>query len=415
MRNALHRFPSTRRDFLQSTGKAIGLLAFSRCAPSFLIGSTLTATPAPEKDRTVLVLVQLAGGNDGLNTVVPFEDPNYYRLRPTLALPKAQVLRVNDLLGLHPAMAAMHRLSESGKLAIVQNVGYSNPNRSHFRSTEIWETGSDSEEVLASGWIGRFLDHTRAGAPPEGPWAVHLTAEMPQSFRSSEVHATLGMSPHQRAPARTDNRRQLEPIVEHAAGQNGHDSHSFPRQAMMNALVMEHRLQGALSRYCAEAVYPQNRFAQSLRSVAALIAAGFSTRVYHVTLGGFDTHANQLSTHQHVLRTLSNGLAAFQEDLEAKKLGDQVLTMTFSEFGRGPSENESRGTDHGTAAPLFVMGTRVRGRLHGAAPSLNLEKNCDLVFGTDFRRVYATVLDRWLDCRATPAVLGRSYEPLEFI
>ncbi|HEY0944891.1 MAG TPA: DUF1501 domain-containing protein [Opitutaceae bacterium] len=420
MKNLPNFLPTTRREFLGLTGKGIGLLAFSHFAPSFLVESTLAATPAPEKDRSILVLVQLAGGNDGLNTVIPFEDADYYRLRPSLGLPKDQVLRINDTLGLHPAMTAMHGLLNDGKLGIVQNVGYPNPNRSHFRSTEIWETGSDSDKFLPSGWVGRFLDNTCAGAPtppPEAdPLAIHVSSEVPQSFLAEHVHATFGLNPNQRGRQGRNNLQFLEKLVEHSApGEDEHDNGSFLKQTMMDALVTEKKVQRVLAGYRAEATYPGNAFAQSLRSVAALIAAGLSTRVYFVTLSGFDTHANQLNAHQNLLRNLSEGLAAFQKDLEAKKLDGQVLTMTFSEFGRRPSENESRGTDHGTAAPLFVMGTRLKGSVHGTAPSLKLQKNQDLTFSTDFRQVYATVLDKWFDCRATRAVLGQPYAPLQFI
>src|SRR5687767_2535344 len=155
--------PTTRREFLGLSSQGIGLLAFSQFAPQFLVQSTRAAAPAPEKDRSVLVLVQLAGGNDGLNTVIPFEDANYYRLRPTLGIAKDKTLRLSDTLGLHPSCTAMHALLQDGKLAVVQNVGYPNPNRSHFRSTEIWETASNSEEFLGTGWVGRFMDNACAG------------------------------------------------------------------------------------------------------------------------------------------------------------------------------------------------------------------------------------------------------------
>ena len=167
-------FPTTRREFLQFSGRGIGLLAFSRFAPSFLVNSALAATPAPEKDRPILVLVQLAGGNDGLNTLVPYEDANYYRLRPTLGIAKDKVLPLNATVGLHPSCAALHRLTQDGKVAIVQNVGYPNPNRSHFRSSEIWETASGSNEFLATGWIGRFMDNACAGAPAGSHYPVGM-------------------------------------------------------------------------------------------------------------------------------------------------------------------------------------------------------------------------------------------------
>ncbi|HEX2099524.1 MAG TPA: DUF1501 domain-containing protein, partial [Candidatus Synoicihabitans sp.] len=193
-----------------------------------------------------------------------------------------------------------------------------------------------------------------------------------------------------------------------------HGNGTFLRQTTMDALATEKRIARALTADRAEAAYPSHRFAQSLRNVAALIAAGISTRVYFVSLGGFDTHSRQANVHQQLLTTLSEGLSAFQHDLRARGLEGQVLTMTFSEFGRRPAENESGGTDHGTAAPLFVMGSHVRGPLHGQAPSLQLDPRQDLTFSTDFRAVYATVLDRWLQCPSAP-VLGESFAPIPFV
>ena len=416
MNNSSHFLPTTRREFLQRSGRGIGLLAFSQFAPSFLVESTLAATPAPEKDRPILVLVQLAGGNDGLNTVVPFEDAAYYRLRPTLGVAKGDVLRLNGLLGLHPACAGLHNLFQDGKLGVVQNVGYPNPNRSHFRSTEIWETGSDSNEYLASGWIGRFLDNACAGAPAgTDPLAVHVTPDTPQSFLAQASHATFGLNPNARGPrGLRDPLTLLEALSQPSGGDHDHDNQGFLQQTMMNALVTERRVQSVLGAYRSEVAYPGNSFGQSLRSVAALIAAGLPTRVYFVSLGGFDTHSNQLATHRNLLTTLSEGLIAFQKDLEVHRLDSQVLTMTFSEFGRRPAENESRGTDHGTAAPIFVMGSTVKGGLHGSAPSLALDRGQDLAYSTDFRQVYSTVLDRWFSC-PTAVVLDGNYRPLGFI
>ncbi len=418
MNNQLHPLPTTRREFLRLSGGGIGLLAFSHFAPSFLVQSTLAATPRPEKDRSILVLVQLAGGNDGLNTVIPYEDAAYYRLRPTLGIAKDKALRLSDTLGLHPACTAMHELYKGGKLGIIQNVGYPNPNRSHFRSTEIWESGSDSNEIVSSGWIGRFLDNTCAGSPAadNDPTAVHLSGEVPQTFLAENTHQTFGLNPN--TLGRRENRQNLDflerLVHQPVAGPDEHGNNSFLKQTMMDALVTEKRVQKVLGGYQAAASYPTNSFGQSLKSVAALIAAGLSTRVYFVSLGGFDTHANQLNLHQNLMKTLSDGLAAFQKDLEAHKLDDQVTTMTFSEFGRRPMENESKGTDHGTAAPLFVMGSKIKGGLHGTPPKLDLARNQDLTYSTDFRQVYSTVLDRWFSC-PTDKVLGKTYQPLNFI
>lgn len=421
--------PSTRREFLRLGAKGVGLLAFSRFAPQFLVQTTLAA-PAPEKDRRILVLVQLAGGNDGLNTVVPFDDPAYHALRPNLALKEKDVLRLDDHLGLHPSLAALHGLMQDGRLGIVQNVGYPNPNRSHFRSTEIWETASASEESLSTGWIGRYLDNACAGPDvaafvrDDEPDAIHVNAEVPQSFGGAVPHNTYGLTLGARAGrAGRDEVALLERLAARpGAGLAAHPSHehdeaanhAFLRATLMDSLVAEKRIQAIIDANRPEAAYPGGGFAQSLRNVAGLIAAGLSTRVYFVSLGGFDTHAGQLNSHANLLRQLSEGLAAFQKDLTARGLDDQVLTMTFSEFGRRPNENESLGTDHGTAAPLFVMGRQIHGALHGTAPSLELEKNADLAFTTDFRSVYATVLDRWLETPAD-AILGARHERLGFL
>lgn len=426
MNNPHPIFPTTRREFLRYSAQGIGLLAFARFAPSFLVQSTLAQTPAPERDRSILVLVQLAGGNDGLNTVVPYQNDNYYKLRPNLALKKDTLLDLDGNVGLHPACLAMHGMFKEGKLGVVQNVGYPNPNRSHFRSMEIWETASGSDQSLSSGWIGRFLDNSCPGAPASSasttaderdPEAVHMSAEVPQSFGGINPHSIFGLSLAGRRGG-ADNKaavQLLEKLITHG-DHEGHDhsNGSFLQATMMDALVTEKKVQRVLGDYKAGTTYPGNGFGGSLRNIAALIASGFSTRVYFVSLGGFDTHNNQAPQHANLLRTLSEGLAAFQKDLESKGLADQVLTMTFSEFGRRPAENESKGTDHGTAAPLFVMGSKLQGTMHGTAASLDIDRRDDLKFSTDFRQIYATVLDRWLGCPAQ-TILGADHEFLKFV
>ncbi|MDB6126293.1 MAG: twin-arginine translocation pathway signal protein [Verrucomicrobia bacterium] len=408
--------PTTRREFLNLTGRGIGLLAFSRFAPAFLVNSAFASTPSPETGRPILVLIQLAGGNDGLNTLVPYEDANYFRLRPTIAIAKDKVLKLNETFGLHPSCAAMNGLFHDGKLAIVQNVGYPNPNRSHFRSSEIWETASGSNEFLGDGWIGRFMDNACAGQPADShdPVGIHISNGVPQSFLSAHDHATFGLVPGAgNRRENEENRRLLESLV-NQPGAAENDNASFLKHTLMDSLVTEKKVQKVLGDYRPTASYPANPFAASLRNVAALVASGLPTRVYFVSLSGFDTHSNQANQQANLLTTLSTGLAAFQQDLEAHRLDGQVTTMTFSEFGRRPSENESRGTDHGTAAPLFVMGSRVKGGLHGTAASLNLAHNQDLTFSTDFRSVYATMLDRWMGC-PSEKVLGGKFADLAIV
>ena len=414
MKNQPNFLPSTRREFLALSAKGIGLLAFTHYAPSFLVSSARADVPAPRQDLPILVIVQLAGGNDGLNTVVPFEDDRYYHLRPNLAVPKDKVLRLDEHLGLNPACAGLHRLAQEGKLAIIQNVGYPNPNRSHFRSTDIWETASDSNEFVSTGFVGRYFDNCCGGAPVrDDPLGVHLTGEVPEIFLGDREHETFGVLPYGNLNRRNENLGLLEKLVQRPVdGEN--ESASYLRHTMMDTLVTERKVAGLLSRYQPAAEYPRNPFAAELRNVAALIAGGLSTRVYFVSLGSFDTHVNQQGRHEQLLTTLGDGLGAFQKDLEAHKLADQVLAMTFSEFGRRPMENDGKGTDHGTAAPLFVMGTKVKGGLHGTAPDLGVDRNQDLTYSVDFRQVYATVIDRWL-AGDSAAVLGRKFEPLQFL
>ncbi len=415
MKNFSFALPSTRREFLQSGAKGIGLLAFSRFAPAFLTHTALAGAPPPEKDRTILVLIQLAGGNDGLNTVIPFEDDAYHRLRPTLGIPKRDVLPIGGGLGFHPSLAPLRELMDEGRLSIVQNVGYPNPNRSHFRSSEIWETASDADDYLSTGWLGRFFDNACAGsAGHAGPEGIHLGSEMPQSFLAAEPHPVFGLSRGVGRPPNEAQSRLIEDLIEPESAARQPANLAFLQHTMMDALVSERRIQKILTEAKPGARYPQGPLAASLRSVAAMIAARLPTRVYFVSHGGFDTHGNQLPAHARLLGQLADSMRAFQKDLDARGLAGQVLTMTFSEFGRRPAENVSKGTDHGTAAPLFVMGKQLRGGLHGSPPSLDIGPKEDLKFSTDFRSVYATVLDNWLSS-PSKEVLGGEFPKVGFL
>ena len=404
-------FPFTRRDFLRQGVRGVGFLAFSSVAPAFLTRTAYAGIPSPETDQTILVVLQLAGGNDGLNTVVPFEDDRYYRLRPRLAINPMEVIPLSDTLGFHPAMSAMAELYREGKLAIIQNVGYPNPNRSHFRSTEIWETASESDEYLPAGWLGRYFDSACCGeVEKDAPVGIHIGDQLPQSFLGRMPHNLFGVN--RRLDSRTPRKQDLLPTLTQTKPANANEA--FLQHTLMDALVTEARVARITQSYRPETTYPRNRLALSLRGVAAMIAARLETRVYFVSQSGYDTHTNQQQSHRRLLGELSAALAAFQQDLDGHGLDDQVLTMTFSEFGRRPGENNGGGTDHGTAAPLFVMGSRLKSTLTGTPPDLEVGSNQDLEFSTDFRSVYGTVIERWFGCPSAP-ILGRRYAPLPFV
>jgi len=411
----MQNLPLTRREFIRGTG-GLGFLAFSGVAPAFLARSAMAQTPAPERDRTILVIIQLAGGNDGLNTVIPFTDDRYYNLRPTIGL-KNNLLNLNDDLALHPACKPLHELYGDGKLSIVQNVGYPNPNRSHFRSTEIWETGSDSETYRREGWLGRYFDNDCTGSPKEDgtdadPTAIHVGDMIPQSYLSANSHSLFGMKHSGRFDRGTDPADLAYEKLLQADHIEGNAS--YLQHTMMNTLVTERRVEKIIAKYKPQTSYPGSKLAQSLKRVAALIHADMETRVYFVSQGGYDTHANQLKNQERLLTELSAGMNAFQKDLDAHKKDEQVLTMTFSEFGRRPAENGSGGTDHGTAAPLFVMGSKVNGGLLGESPELVTDVKKDLEYSTDFRGVYSSVLDKWLEADSSK-ILGEKFEHVPFV
>ena len=410
----MKNLPHTRREFLKLSSTGIGLISFGQFAPEFLVQSAMASTPLPEKDRSILVIVQLAGGNDGLNTLIPYEDSYYYKLRPTIGIKKKDAIVLNDTHALHPSMAKFSELYKEGKAGIIQNVGYPNPNRSHFRSTEIWETAVDSDRSSSTGWVGRFLDNNCSGIPTNStdPLAVHMTNNTPQSFGGKKPHSTFGFVNRINRRDNDDTRKVLETTYSDTTGEN--DNSTFLKQTLMNTLLTERKVQQKLDEYKPSYKYPTSNLATSLRNVAAMVRAGFPTRVYFVSIGGFDTHSNQLNNHGGLLTQLSDALHAFQKDLEGHKLDKQVTTMTFSEFGRRPNENDSAGTDHGTAAPLFVMGSNIKGGMYGTAPSLNLKKNQDVEYSTDFRQVYSTMLENWMGC-SPENVLGRKYKNLPII
>lgn len=398
-----------RRSFLRQAGT---LAAFGLTVPTFLQQSRAVLNAAPIAglpDDRVLVLIQLAGGNDGLNTLVPYADDLYHRARPKLAIPAADVLRIDDHTGLHPEMYALKDLWDQGDLAVLQNVGYPNPDRSHFRSTEIWETASGSEQNLATGWIGRYFDNACQGSPSP-LLGLQFGDRSAQTFAGKKPRCVTMSNPElfefgdEQALSRLARVHQAQPT--------GNPAFDFLNRTGNDVLAASRSIADAVKSQQTTASYLPFQFSQTLKLVAQMIAAEVPTRVYYVSLSGFDHHATQFQRHATLLQELSEGLATFVSDLKGMGLLDRTLVMTFSEFGRRLAENQSAGTDHGTANMMFAAGGTVRPGFHGEQANLaNLDPVGDLVHTIDFRAVYASVLGSWLRANSQE-IVPPGIEPL---
>lgn len=404
---------SNRRDFLAQGVAATSVFSFSTLAPDFL---TRAALAADDSSPRVLVVIQLSGGNDGLNTVIPYKQPLYRDSRPTLAVPAADVLPLSADLGLHPSLAGVHELLEDGQLAIVQGVGYPNPNRSHFESMDIWHTCQRKTEVREQGWLGRYLgsaQQDRQGTVP----ALHLGREkqpLALSSRSVQVPSVQSLDQFQLLGGRQQSEGpSLEKLASEVPAARD-DLLDFVSQSTRSAVAASKQLREAARGNATDVTYPATALARKLQVVAGLIDSPLATRVFYVTLDGFDTHARQQAAHASLLGQLNGALLAFSRDLAARGQAERVLTLCFSEFGRRLAENASAGTDHGAAAPLLLAGPMVLSGLHGAHPSLEDLDQGDVKYHTDFRSVYSTVLENWLQSKSGP-ILGADYSPLPLL
>ena len=438
----LHHDPSnakayTRRAFLQHST----LLASAALTVPAFIQSSAHAMPKAElglssiagvNEDNILVIVQLSGGNDGLNTVVPYRDDAYYRLRPSIGIRPDNLHILSRSggngaidLGLNNAMTGIRELYDEGRCAIIQGVGYPNPNRSHFASMDIWHTGELSG--TGDGWIGRYIDAQCCGYgkgesgrpdgsmdeinrtdPPiaigkESPLILSGRSMMPVSFESADLFSWAGKKYSEDI---VEEHRALTDMINQRIEHEKDSNNAFLLRTAMDARVSSEAIRQAVS---AKPLvnYPGNQLAQQLSMIGAMIRAGLKTRVYYASIGGFDTHANQPGSHARLLGQFSDAVRAFQKDLQAQGNEGRVLTMAFSEFGRRVGQNASNGTDHGTAAPVFMFGSKVKGGFHSRHPSLTSLDSGDLKYTADFRSVYAEVLDSWLSTKSEDVLDGR--------
>ena len=411
----------SRRDFMSGMTAAVG--------GSFMMGGTPVSAfgrshlfeklRSIDSDR-ILVLVQLNGGNDGLNTVVPVDDSLYYNARPGLAILKSATVQIEDGIGLHPSLIDLEATYGDGNMGVVHSVGYPSPDLSHFKSTDIWLSGSSPENVLSTGWPGRYLDKVYPDFetdPPEKPLAVQIGGLSSMVFQGPSNY--MGMSLASLALFDQLAQNGIVYDEESVPSTTYGTEMEFVRSIANDSYQYASAIQDAANAGTNSVEYPENNpLADSMAVVAQLIRGNLESKIYIVSLGGFDTHANQAGQHATLLTYVSESIAAFMSDIDDAGRSDDVLVMTFSEFGRRVNKNGSDGTDHGTAAPLFMFGTGVNGGTYGSLPNLsNLDANGNLIFEADFRAVYATVLQDWFGMSAedTEEVFGGVFEKLGFV
>jgi uncharacterized protein (DUF1501 family) len=395
-----------RREFLQ-----VGSLATaSFMVPKFLKAFE-TGKLVPPGNKVVVVL-QLSGGNDGLNTVIPVRNDIYYSNRPRIGIEKAKALSLTDEVGLHPALTAFADAFHDGDLGILNNVGYPNPDRSHFRSMDIWHTASQSNEYITSGWIGRYLDAQCSGC-------AHPT----QALEVDDILSLALKGEHTNGLAFKDPRRLFgtsnETFFKEVSKNHGDHHEEQPVEylykTMAETLSSADYIFKQSKLHPSTTEYPNSNLGKDLKTIASLIFSDINTKVYYVSLGSFDTHINQEAQQQRLFKEMNDAVGAFLKDLKANNRFNDVLFFTFSEFGRRVSQNASGGTDHGTANNMFLLGGGLKEKgLLNAMPDLGDLDQGDLKYRVDFKNVYATVLNKWLNADAQK-ILGKNYEPLKFI
>ncbi len=394
-----------RRKFLKQSSLASSLFF----VPSFVRAFEQVASASLGYKR--LVIIQLSGGNDGLNTIVPFRNDIYYKERPTISIAKTDVIKLTDEVGLNPSLTPLKRLYDQGYLSIINNVGYPNPVRSHFRSMDIWQTATDSDKFSQSGWLGRYLDNY--GKNPYA--AIEVDESLSLAMKGEKVNAIATKDP------RAFHNMSRDPYFKNI-NKHQNDAHlsehnlGYLYKSMIDAHSSAKYIYETSKTVSTLQEYPQNKFGKQLKTTAQFINSGLDTKVFYTSLNGFDTHANQLNTQKRLLKQYADGIEAFVKDLKANGTFKDTLILTFSEFGRRVKQNASVGTDHGTANNVFIIGENLKkkGFYNNAANLSNLDDNGDLKFEIDFRTIYATVLDKWLEVD-DKKVLNKSFSQLDFI
>ncbi|AQG81885.1 DUF1501 domain-containing protein [Spirosoma montaniterrae] len=412
----------TRRHFLQQSAFAT---AGTLLIPHFLKAyETAAMGQAMAPSGKILVVVQLSGGNDGLNTVVPYRNDIYYRERPTIAIKPADVLPLTDEIGLHPALQPLRALYDDGLVTIINNVGYPNPDRSHFRSMDIWQTASDADQYRSTGWVGRYLDAACAGHAHEPFRTIEVDDTLSLALKGDTLNGMAVLDPKKlynqtRSPLVKGLSYNPHPsegrAVQHKTPAGEPETVAYLYKTLAETVSSAEYVYEKVGSPTVAATYPNHELGNRLRTVSQLIQSGIGTSVYYVSISGFDTHINQPGQQERLLRQYAEAVSAFMTDLKAAGRQQDVLLMTFSEFGRRVKQNASNGTDHGTASNVFLIGGGLPARrVLNEAPNLTTLTDGDLTFTVDFRQIYATLLRSYLGADDV-AILGKKFEMLPLV
>ena len=397
---------TNRRQFIQRTLGASAAISVASALPNVL----LAASKSRPANQNILVVVQMSGGNDGLNTVIPYGDDAYYKNRFTLAIGKNDVRKIDDHVGLHPSLSGYQQLLEDGKLSIVQGVGYQNPNRSHFESMDLWHTAHQKPQSDL-GWLGRTIE--------QGQWdlqvpALHLGEEFqPLALRKNgQPVPSVRSIDNFRLNSFNDKKlkKALKQLIATPRTSNN-ELLSYVHENANVAIETSTKLEAIADKNRTRGKFPGSRLGKSLEAISQLIGSDLKTRIYYCTINGFDTHSNQAQAHAGLLTDLNDSILAFMNEMKTQGNDDRVTLLSFSEFGRRVRENASRGTDHGTAAPVFLFGNQVQAGLLGDHPSLTDLTEGDLKYKIDYRQIYAAILENWLGVPSAN-VIGGSFKPV---
>jgi uncharacterized protein (DUF1501 family) len=397
-----------RREFIRKTSLASGMLL----VPSFLKAFERNLLSLETGYRN-LIVIQLSGGNDSLNTIVPYTNDIYYKLRSGIAIKKEEVIKLNDLQGLHPSMTAMQKLYDQGYLTIINGVGYPNPDRSHFRSMDIWQTASDHNEYLNTGWLGRYLDATCSGKC-DSHTAIEVDDTLSLALKGKNIKG-LAVKDFERL-YKTTKEPFFKKVINTADKKMlDEDNLGYLYKTLIEIDSSVQYIYDTGKTYTNAVEYPQNNFGKQLKNISTFINSGMQTKVYYVSHGSFDTHVNQPGNHNRLLQTFSDGVYTLVNDLKKNNKLDDTLIMVFSEFGRRVEQNAGNGTDHGTAGNMFLIGGKLKQKgIINTEPDLSNLEDGDLKHTVDFRNVYSTILSNWLNVDASK-ILNGNFPNMNFI